>query len=209
MPDPRHLHREAGVTLEFRERRVLPHAGASSREMDERLTRVAATDGENCEACLRPGVARGVSRDFAEIHRCQGLDTEIEAEVAERRPEPRPVFLRECLGRYRILQAEHGAPGGIGVNRREGANPGKAGPGIGRVEHLRALGGRQRAAEVALGIERLGFGTPARSVLRILRRRGEYDCRDQRDRQTHAAIPLSCRPSCIIAAFRATLTCAS
>ncbi len=125
--------------------------------MDDCLTRVAATDSEDREACLRPGIARRVSRDFAEIHRGQGLDAEIEAEVAERRPEPRPVFLRECLERHRILQAEHGAPGGIGVNRGECANPGEAGPGIGRVEHLRAFGGRERAAEVALCIERLGF----------------------------------------------------
>jgi hypothetical protein len=134
--------------------------------MDERLTRIAATDREDCEAGLRPGVARRVSRDFAEIHRGEWFDAEIEAKVAERGPEPRPVFFRYCLERHRILQAEDGAPGSIGVNRRECPNPGKAGPGIGRVEQLRAVGSRERAAEVALGEERFGLGTPARSVLR-------------------------------------------
>ncbi len=90
-------HVVAGVALELGERRVLPHGRAGRIEMLEREPRIAAPDGQYREPGLRLRMARGRSGDLAEMQRRERLDAEVEAEIAERRLEARPLVLGECL----------------------------------------------------------------------------------------------------------------
>ena len=154
-------HLEARLALEFGKRRIEFAGSARGLEMDQCLARMTASHRQDRKPGLRFGITRRSRGHVAEMHCSQRLEPEIEAQVAECGIELRAIFGRHRLHGRGILQARHRDARGVGIDGGQRPDPGISRPGIGVVDFTRMPGGIQRAAIVALRVQRVGPVAPA------------------------------------------------